>query len=123
MSAFVVALAVVSILWRLSQTASADPDGVALVHVNPDGSDFVGNPYCPQTVWENGVPLSVDPRHDCNNITNQKHVIRTDGFTTGEGEFAIEGVGIILAEGLCNDIPEVARQRSSCWPTPSCGVW
>lgn len=105
MSALIVAVAVLGTLWGPSQTASADPDGVALVHVNPDGTDFTGNPYCPQTVWENGVPLSVDPRHDCNNITSQKHVIRTEGFTTGEGEFAIEGVGIILAEGLVQRHP------------------
>jgi len=115
MSAFVVALAVVGTLWGLNQTASAITV-VSLVHVNPDGTDFVGNPYCPQTVWSaDGKTATPDPRHDCNNIASQEHVIRTDGFVTDlEGHFVIEGVGVIVEEGYCNDIPEVAGRLGWC---------
>ena len=65
-------------LWALGQTASADPD-VILKHVSPDGSDYLGNPFCPDTLWVAGKPI-VNPDHDCNNITSQNHLIRTDGF-------------------------------------------
>src|SRR4030066_355123 len=45
--------------------------------VNPDGSDYVGNPYCPGTVWIAGRPTFIDRLHDCNNVTSQNHVIRS----------------------------------------------
>ena len=70
MSTLVIALAVLGTLWGFNQRASAQAD-VTLVHVEPDGTDFTGNPYCPSggPAWD-----------DCNNITSQNHVIRTDGY-------------------------------------------
>ncbi len=85
MGTLVIALAVLGALWGLSQTASANDVGtVALVHVNPDGTNYTGNPYCPDTVWVAGKP-TVNPAHDCNNITSQNHFICTVGFDTTAG--------------------------------------
>ena len=105
MSAFVIALAVLGTLWGFSQMASAAPD-VTLVHLNPDGTDYTGNPYCPQTVWSaDGKTATPDARHDCNNIAGQQHVIRTDGYdpSLGTGVFTKDGVGT-LVEGDCDAI-------------------
>ena len=96
--ALILALAAVG-LWALGQTASANPD-VFLLHVNPDGSDYTGNPFCPDTIWVAGKP-TVNLWHDCNNITSQEHLIRTSGFArSGRGamtalKFNLEGVGEI----------------------------
>ncbi|MDP2948854.1 MAG: hypothetical protein Q8P22_04885, partial [Chloroflexota bacterium] len=117
------------LLWA-NQSASAQPTGdVALQHVNPDGIDYTGNPYCPGTTWVDGVPTWVDPRDDCNNITSQNHVIRTNGWVpwddaAGTGMLEIPlifpGTGwhiendpgsgasaIIVGEGRCGDLAEV----------------
>jgi len=116
----VVALAVLGTLWALSQIASADPDGsVTLVHVKPTGTDYTGNPYCPDTDWSGGknAPV-VNPWHDCNNITSQNHVIRTEGWVGAYHtvlSWNVENidnpvgsaVATIQASGRCGDIAEV----------------
>ncbi len=53
MSTLVIALAVLGTLWGFNQRASAAPD-VTLVHVEPSGADYTGNPYCPDTDWTGG---------------------------------------------------------------------
>jgi hypothetical protein len=84
---------------------------VQLRHVNPDGSDYTGNPLCPQTVWSadgKAKVVAVDPRHDCNNIASQRHIIRTEGYDDMIGRagllslgFNHEGVGAIVVQGPC----------------------
>jgi len=116
MSAFVIALAVLGALWGFGQRASASPDGVTLMHVNPDGSDYTGNPYCPDTDWSLGKnhPI-VNPAHDCNNITGEDHIIRTEGLPEGAdsdedvgvGGWVLDGVGQVLEYGYCDELPEV----------------
>jgi len=98
----------------VSVPTSANPDpGVTLVHVNPDGSDFTGNPFCPDTVWDNGVPITVNSWHDCNNIVGQKHVIRTDDWSVSlvVDSWNVENfsgaTATILAQGRCGDVVEV----------------
>jgi hypothetical protein len=102
-TALVIALAALGTLWGLSQGASAQGD-VTLVHVQPDGSDYAGNDYCPDTVWVDGVPTP-NPAHDCNNIVGQDHLIRTDGAAGlgpwGPG-FEIDGVGVIVNTDVCS---------------------
>jgi len=115
-AAAIVAVAALGTLWGLNQTASAQLD-VSLIHLNPDGTDFTGNLYCPQTVWSaDGEIATPDPEHDCNNITSQKHVIRTDspGLTIPAGTFTIEGVGVIVAQGPCNSISELTGRLGWC---------
>ena len=134
--ALILALSVVGGLALSSGSAHAQsptptptpvPLVATLVHVNPDGSDYTGNPLCPQTVWSadgKAKVVAVDPRHDCNNITSQRHVIRTDGlavvgiapdglaaanFLIGSG-FNIEGVGTIEAAGRCNTLGDVVSR-------------
>jgi hypothetical protein len=105
----IIALAAVG-LWALGQTASADPD-VTLKHVTPDGTDYLGNPFCPDTNWVAGVPI-VNPNHDCNNVISQNHLIRTSGFnqaTMTAVQFNLLGVGEIVgpADGTpCGALPE-----------------
>ncbi len=114
MSAFVIALAVLAALWGVSQRASANDDGgpVSLVHINADGTDYTGNPYCPGTVWDDGKIVSVDPVDYCNNITSRNHVIRTEGFVGdvmdfwSEDSVHLEGVGEVLLVDFCWYIPE-----------------
>jgi len=113
MSALVIALAVLGALWGFSQRASAGSPPVTLVHVEPDGSDYTGNPYCPDTVWVAGKPI-VNPWHDCNNITSQNHVIRTEGWDpayytapTWNIENFSGAVATIQAQGRCGDLAEV----------------
>lgn len=128
MGAVVVALAVLGTLWGLSQTASAQaPGSVVLVHLNPDGTDYTGNPYCP----DGGTPVDdLDPTDadgdgnfyepdgtidraidDCNNIVSQNHVIRTEGLGALLPEFyTIEGVGVILTQDYCGVLPEVTSR-------------
>ncbi|MDP2948788.1 MAG: hypothetical protein Q8P22_04550, partial [Chloroflexota bacterium] len=122
MGALVAALALLGGLLWANQPASAQPTGgVDILHVNPDGLDYAGNPYCPGTIWADGVPVTVDVTDDCNNITSQNHVIRTEGWVpwnaaagTGMNEFdplgwdiAVPGVGNNVAEGRCGDLAEV----------------
>ena len=93
---------------------------VTLAHVNPDGSDYTGNPLCDQTVWSadgKAKVVSVDPRHDCNNIASQRHVIRTEGFDDMIGRtgllslgFNHEGVGAIVVQGPCGLIGDVVSR-------------
>ena len=116
MSALVIALAVLGTLWGFSQSASANGPLVALVHVEPDGSDYTGNPYCPDTIWTGTKKPVVNPWHDCNNITSQNHVIRTAGWadTFGAPVWNIENfsgaVATIQAQGRCGDIAEVTSR-------------
>ncbi|UCH87567.1 MAG: thrombospondin type 3 repeat-containing protein, partial [Dehalococcoidia bacterium] len=86
-----------------------------LLHVSPDGSDYTGNPYCPDTDWSGGknAPV-VNPWHDCNNITSQNHVIRTDGWDPAHHwlwSWNLENFSgasaTILAQGECGTILEV----------------
>ena len=111
--ALVFALALVAGLWAQNQIASAQvaPSNVILVHVNPDGSDYLGNPYCP----DGGQPEIIEPDgvddddsgdvdldgdtdpdegeqdivdralDDCNNVMGQEHVIRTRGWDPAFG--------------------------------------
>jgi hypothetical protein len=107
--ALIIALAAVGLL-ALGQTASADPD-VTLKHVTPDGTDYLGNPFCPDTNWVSGQPI-VNPNHDCNNITSQNHVIRTSGYnqvTMSAPMFNKTGVGDIVGPAAgtpCGTLPE-----------------
>jgi hypothetical protein len=125
--ALILALAVVAGLWLAhSQMATASTSQpVSLVHVNPDGSDFTGNPLCSQTQWSGGKVLSVDPTHDCNNVTSQHHVIRTRGFARGMspwpgacGPLNFDcfllgaGPGQILNVDFCGNIPEVYNRAN-----------
>ncbi len=126
MGALVLALAVLGGLLWAGQSASAQPEGgVTIKHVNPDGSDYAGNPYCPSTIWAAGVPITVDVTDDCNNITSQNHVIRTDGWVQMvdgigmiENPLIYPGTGwhiendsganaIVVAEARCGDLAEV----------------
>jgi hypothetical protein len=110
----IIGLAVPGALWGLGQMASANSGSVVLVHLNPDGSDYTGNPYCPQ----GGVPVDDDADtevdrwlDDCNNVVTQYHVIRTQGLgTLTPGSFNLEGVGVILVEGYCDELPEVTSR-------------
>jgi hypothetical protein len=104
--------AIVSALVSVPANADPDPD-VTLVHVKPDGSDYTGNPFCLDTVWDNGVPVAVNPARDCNNVVGQKHVIRTDGWSVS---LVVESCIVenfsganatILAQGRCGDVAEV----------------
>jgi len=123
MSAFVIALAALGALLGFSQTASAQGGGlVTLVHVEPSGIDYTGNPYCPDTDWSGGKnkPI-VNPWHDCNNITSQNHVIRTNGIDpawTGVG-WNIENFSganaTEIAHGACGTIAEVTSRPG--WDT------
>jgi hypothetical protein len=112
MGAFVIALAVVGALWAFSQTASAT-DGVVLVHVMPDGSDYTGNDYCPgggNPVDDDGDTVIDRAIDDCNNIVSQNHVIRTEGLAGIQAlpsGFTIEGVGVIVNEGYFGTLAEV----------------
>jgi len=123
MSALVVALAVLGALWGFSQSASANGPLVTLVHVEPSGADYTGNPYCPDTIWAAGIP-TVHLWHDCNNITSQYHVIRTDDWLASysapawiienhSGAFAtIEG------QGRCGNIAQVIGRAG--WDAGQC---
>jgi len=82
MSALVIALAVLGALWGFSQSASAQTPIVSMLHVEPSGADYTGNPYCPDTDWTGLRRPAAKPWHDCNNITSQNHVIRTEGWST-----------------------------------------
>jgi len=116
MSALVIALAVLGALWGFSQGVSANGPSVGLVHVEPDGSDYTGNPYCPDTIWTGTLKPVVNPWHDCNNITSQNHVIRTDDWveTYRVIKWNIENfsgaVATNQAQGRCGDIPEVTSR-------------
>jgi len=88
---------------------------VTLAHLNPNGSDFTGNPFCPQTVWSatGARVVSVVAWHDCNNAVGLHHVIRTGGYdatTTvvgkSETEFEDDG-GSACANGLDDDADTV----------------
>ncbi|KPJ70283.1 MAG: hypothetical protein AMS14_11035 [Planctomycetes bacterium DG_20] len=105
-------------LWGFNQRASANEVGpVSLVHLEPGGADYTGNPYCPDTDWSGGKNKpDVNPAHDCNNITSQNHVIRTEGFdpgtmardvATGTNGWVLDGVGEILGTGPCGSLAEV----------------
>lgn len=116
MSALVIALAVLGTLWGFNQRASANDVGpVSLVHVEPGGADYTGNPYCPDTIWADDDEPIVNAWHDCNNITSQNHVIRTQGWDpTAEPsvlswnvENASGAAAAIIAEARCGDIAEV----------------
>jgi hypothetical protein len=113
-SALVIALAVLGSLWGFSQGASAQGAIAGLVHVEPSGVDYTGNPYCPDTDWTATRAPVVNPWHDCNNITSQNHVIRTDGWDPAYhtvGGWNIENfsgaTATSQAEGRCGDIAEV----------------
>ncbi len=103
--------------------AAAPPTGpFTLVHVEPSGVDYAGNPYCPDTDWSEGKnkPI-VNPWHDCNNITSQNHVIRTNGIDpawTGVG-WNIENFSganaTEIAHGACGTIAEVTSRPG--WDT------
>jgi hypothetical protein len=122
MSALVIALAVVGALWGLSHMASAQAQGgdVVLIHVNPDGSDYTGNDFCPN----GGTPIDMDADtipdraiDDCNNIVSQNHVIRSEGlvdpmYVVGA---SIEGVGVVVGAGRCGDLAEVINRPN--WDT------
>jgi len=124
MSALVVALAVLGALWGSSQSASAQtptptatptpaPTSVRLVHVEPSGADYTGNPYCPDTDWTGTRKPVVNPWHDCNNITSQNHVIRTQGWPVDSQRISwnVENfsgaVATIQAQGRCGYLAEV----------------
>ena len=126
MSALVIALAVLGTLWGFNQKASANGATVALVHVEPGGGDYTGNPYCPDTDWSDGKNSPVvNPAHDCNNIPSQNHDIRTDGSDVDhtlpvwniENIDNPEGsaVATIQAQGRCGDIAEVTGRAG--WAT------
>jgi hypothetical protein len=108
-------LAVFSLSW-LGQTVTAQPDpDVILRHVNPDGSDYTGNPFCPQTVWSadgSARVVSVVDWHDCNNAVGQNHLIRTEGYELiadddGDGNpragYPAVGAPETLCDGLDDD--------------------
>ena len=81
--AFILALSVVGGLWLTSAHSADAQSGLLIKHVNPDGGDFHGNPFCPQTVWSadgKAKVVSVADWHDCNNAAGQHHVIRTEGY-------------------------------------------
>jgi hypothetical protein len=125
MSALVIALAVLGTLWGFSQRASANGVSVALVHVEPSGIDYTGNPYCPDTVWTGTRKPVVNPWHDCNNITSQNHVIRTEGWdptmstvVSWNVENFSGAVATIQAQGRCGDIPEVTNRTA--WDGTQC---
>jgi hypothetical protein len=114
MSALVIALTVLG-AWGFSQMVSAQAGSVVLVHVNPDGSDYTGNDYCPG----GGTPIDDDGDtevdraiDDCNNIVSQNHVIRTKGMDPAftPGSFVIEGVGVIVGMFYCGDLDEVTSR-------------
>jgi len=112
-AAVVTLLGVSSLSWP-GQTVSAQPAAVALVHVSPDGTDYTGNPYCPDTIWTGTPKPIVNPWHDCNNITGQNHVIRSEGWgATGYtlNSWNIENfsgaTATIMVQGRCGDIAEV----------------
>ncbi len=139
MSALVIALAVLGTLWGFSQRASANDATVALVHVEPGGGDYTGNPYCPDTDWSGGknAPV-VNPAHDCNNITGQNHLIRTSSYVTvadddgdtlvdedcwggvnDDGDDQCDGILDNDGDGAVNDgCPPVGPAETTCdeWP-------
>jgi hypothetical protein len=124
MSALVVALAVLGALWGSSHGASANGPLVTLVHVEPSGDDYTGNPYCPDTIWTGTRKPVVNPWHDCNNITSQNHVIRTDGWVIGTSGYTLPvwnienfsgAVATIQGQGRCGDLAEVTGRAG--WTT------
>jgi hypothetical protein len=135
MSALVIALAVVGALWGSSQSASAQsptptPPSVTLVHVEPIGIDYTGNPYCPDTIWTGTKKPVVNPWHDCNNITSQYHVIRTEGWVIGTSGYSVNtwnienfsgAVATIQAQGRCGDLLEVTGRAG--WTTANNDEW
>jgi len=113
MSALVIALAVVGTLWGFSQMASAQAN-VVLVHVEPDGSDYTGNPYCPNggnPVDDDGDTVADRAIDKCNNIVGSDHVIRTEGWVdTMDTDWEITNHGSNVpsppapgSTGLCSD--------------------
>jgi len=120
-TALMMLLAVALSSW-VGQSANAQPAAVALVHVGPGGSDYTGNPYCPDTIWTGTPKPIVNPWHDCNNITGQNHVIRSEGWgATGYtlNSWNIENFSgastVILAYGSCGTIAEVVARIN--WDT------
>ncbi|MCJ7510191.1 MAG: thrombospondin type 3 repeat-containing protein [Dehalococcoidia bacterium] len=120
MSAIFVALAVVGALWGFSQNTSAGGAAVppvTLVHVEPSGVDYTGNPYCPDADWTGTLKPVVHPWHDCNNITSQNHVIRTANWLASypisatypkwNVEKFTGAETTIIAQGRCGDLAEV----------------
>jgi hypothetical protein len=81
--ALILALSVVGGLWLAHGADAQTTATLTIKHVNPDGSDFHGNPFCPQTVWSTDGKarvLSVADWHDCNNAAGEHHDIRTAGY-------------------------------------------
>ena len=106
---------------EIIDTGPGPPWPVTLVHVEPSGVDYTGNPYCPDTMWLDGKP-TVNPWHDCNNITSQNHVIRTDGWDPAHHWLWSWNVqnfsganATILAQGDCGVIAEVVTRSN--WDT------
>ena len=107
----------------VSVPTSAAPPPVTLVHVEPSGADYTGNPYCPDTIWTAGIP-TVHPWHDCNNITSQYHVIRTADWLASYSAptWIIEShsgaLAAIEAQGRCGNISLVTSRAS--WDAGQC---
>lgn len=112
--AFILALSVLGGLWLTAHSADAQTTATLLIkHVNPDGSDFAGNPFCPQTVWSadrKARVISVVDWHDCNNAAGQRHIIRTEGYdalipVVGTAETYCDGVDDdqdgVVDDGVC----------------------
>jgi len=101
--ALILALSVVGGLWLTSaHNADAQLSDLFIKHVNPDGSDFTGNPFCPQTVWSSDGKarvISVADWHDCNNAAGMAHLIRTEGYDEPDGQ------GCMLADDDCDGEP------------------
>jgi len=106
-------LAVSSLSWTGHGAGAQEP--LLIKHVNPDGSDFIGNPFCPPTVWSadgQARVVSVADWQDCNNAIGQLHLIRTVGFdpaTMTVVQFNLQGVGGIVGPGTgirCGDLLE-----------------
>jgi hypothetical protein len=127
--ALILALSVVGGLWFAgAQNADAQLETLNIMHVNPDGSDFTGNPFCPQTVWSadgNARVVSVAPWHDCNNAAGQHHLIRTEGYeliADDDGDSvpsapnAVVGTAETLCDGVDNDGDTAVDDGVCLWP-------
>jgi hypothetical protein len=89
-----------------------EPAAVTLWHVNPDGSDYVGNPFCLGTVWSAGQVVAIDRLHDCNNAAGQHHVIRSEGY---DALTPVVGTAETTCDGVDDDADTVVDDGACLW--------
>jgi len=119
--------------WQGGGGVVAQPSpSVRLVHVRSDGSDYLGNPYCPNggTPADDEGDTIIDRAIDeCGIAVSQRHVVRTEGFDllamtalTWNLQNSDGATAQVLQQGRCGEIGEVpdrcANDRDDDGDTP-----